>query len=124
MLSTVAALMKSESSLCVPTYLFSAWYTAYEPVVGNFKTFGRRQAVLLVVTSLAYYVCYHGLISSAKAGVPGGAYFDILCVCMAGQLVSIFSDFYGMLVFMLVSEWSKQCIPTSFISCFRSRVEL
>ena len=37
-------------------------------------------------------------------GVPGGVYFDVLCVCVAGQFVTIFSDFYGMLVFMLVSE--------------------
>eukprot|EP00752_Nemacystus_decipiens_P017502 g15690.t1 len=71
-------------------------------VVYNYKTFGRRQAAILVVMSLAYYVCYHGLISSAQAGVPGGVYFDILCVCLAGQFVTIFSDFYGMLVFMLV----------------------
>lgn len=73
-------------------------------VLYNFKIFGRSQAFLLVATSAAYYVCYHGLLSSAENGVPGGAYFDIFCVCLAGQFVSIFSDYYGMLVFMMVSE--------------------
>ncbi len=73
-------------------------------VLYNFKTFGRWQALLLVATTLAYYICYHGLISSAMNGIPAGVYFDVLCVCIAGQFVTIFSDFYGMLVFMLVSE--------------------
>lgn len=90
----------------IRTDLLSFRFFARLPVVSvlyNHKTFGRWQALLLAATSLAYYICYHGLLSSAINGVPGGVYFDVLCVCIAGQFVTIFSDFYGMLVFMLVS---------------------
>ncbi|CAM9337622.1 unnamed protein product [Pylaiella littoralis] len=74
-------------------------------VLYNFKTFGRSQAFLLAATSTVYYVCYHGLLSSAENGVPGGAYFDIFCVCLVGQFVLIFSDYYGMLVFMVIPAY-------------------
>lgn len=71
--------------------------------VWGFRTFGRWEMFTLAVTSVVYYVCYHGVLEAAKSGVGGGTYFDILVVCLVGQFVSTFSG-YGTYVYLLVSE--------------------
>ncbi|CAM9151381.1 unnamed protein product, partial [Hapterophycus canaliculatus] len=78
-------------------------YILYRGIWG-FRTFGRWEICGLAVTSIVYYVCYHGMLEAAKRGVAGGAYFDILVVCLAGQFVSAFSG-YGIYVYLLVPSY-------------------
>lgn len=89
------------SALVVLHLLLSCLISAFTGIWG-FRTFGRWEIFGLAVTSVVYYVCYHGMLEAAKGGVAGGAYFDILAVCLAGQFVSTFSR-YGFYVYLLVS---------------------
>ncbi|CAM9739875.1 unnamed protein product, partial [Scytosiphon promiscuus] len=78
-------------------------YVLYRGIWG-FRTFGWWEICGFAVTSVVYYVCYHGVLEAAKGGVGGGAYFDILVVCLAGQFVSTFSG-YGTYVYLLVPAY-------------------
>ncbi|CAM9766865.1 unnamed protein product [Ascophyllum nodosum] len=67
----------------------------------NFRNISLWQVVGLLVSSIVYYICYQGLVDAARMGAPGGAYFDVLVVCLSAQVVGLFSS-YGWYIYLLI----------------------
>lgn len=84
-------------------YMNASHYVALVALY-NFRSFTLRQTVGLLVSSIVYYICYQGLVDSARMAVHGGAYFDVLVVCLSAQVVGLFTS-YGWYIYILVSHF-------------------
>ncbi len=79
------------ASLCYFFFRLFWWYQSSSTI----------DFIFFFLYSLIHFICYYGLIQSAKDNQQGEIYFDAFCVNFLAEIISTFSS-WGRLIILLI----------------------